>query len=331
VKESDLTTSNQDAILKTLQLHGTAINTALQRQLALEARVEELQRVTSSSARTVTASGLAGLANGLEGGLKLKGPEDGKPVIYFFHIPKTSGTSFHRFLTGAFGEASVSPLRTWDDVLAYCGSGGNWRVWSGHFGGLLPFILPTWPRMVTILRDPVERAISFMNHVQRDTAHPYHAYAKGMGVLEYCRHPKLRRSVDNVQARYLASLSFALMVLRREGRGDEPFDAALFSMDPEHSLLDSAIRAISHMDMVGLCEAHRETLRLFARKFNVPGPVEPYSENRAGPSQLKKADLSREELECVQELAQIDQLVYEHARSRFERDCRLANLTYETC
>jgi hypothetical protein len=267
----------------------------------------------------------------LQAALGRREPEDGKPLIYFFHIPKTSGSSFIRFLIDTFGEADVSPLTSWDDILAFSGTPGDWKVWHGHFAGMLPLILPSWPRMVTILRDPIDRALSHINHHRRS---PYQLLgcAKKMSVLEFCHHPRLRREIDNTQARYLASLSFAQMLLRsnrHNGTAAVPvaFMEALFSMDSQYGLLDSAIRALAEMDMVGIAEAHHESELLFAHKFDVPPPAQIYHVNKAEASQLKREDLSREELECIQELTQIDQLVYDCARQRFERECRKAKVT----
>jgi len=185
--------------------------------------------------------------------------------------------------------------------------------------------------MVTILRDPVDRALSHINHLQRK---PYQLLrcSKDMSVLEVCHHPKFRRALDNAQSRYLASLSFAQMLLRtnrHHGTAAAPvgFLEAIFSMDSQYGLLDSAMRAMTEMDMVGITEAHHQTVRLFAQKFNLPAPAEAYHVNKAETSQLKREDLSPEELECIQELTQIDQMVYDYARKRFERECRQAKIT----
>lgn len=323
---------NQNLVLETLKLHATAISTGLSRLHALEAQFKGQMVKPSPAPNGEPATPSPNAApNWLQATLRRCEPEDGKPFIYFLHIPKTSGTSFHRFLIDAFGEASMSPLRTWDEVLCDSAPAGNWKVWSGHFGGLLPFILPSWPRIVTILRDPVERALSQINHAKRDPAHRFHHYAKGMSILELCHHVRFQRTLDNCQARYLASLSSAQMVFRSfqyRGSATTPvaFPGVLFSTDPQYGLLDSALRAMSEMDMVGIAEAHHQTVRLFARKFDVPEPDESYHENRAGTAQLKRAALKPEELECLQELTQVDQLVYEYARERFRRECRQAKI-----
>ncbi len=271
-------------------------------------------------------------ADWLEAALDKRVPKDEKSLIFFLHIPKTSGQSFYHFLTDTFGQANLAPFTTWGELLGSSGAAGDWKVWSGHFGGLLPLILPSWPRLVTILRDPVDRAISYMNHLRRDINYPLQSSFGNLSILEYCLHPKLRRTVDNFQARSLASLGFAMTIYRTAKRGAYAhatamdLSEALFAMDPQYGLLDWAIRAISEIDMVGITEAHEQTLRLFARKFDVPEPIESYHDNKAGESQLKRADLKANELECLQELTQIDQVVYEYARKRFERDCCQAKL-----
>ncbi len=322
---------DQVQVLNSLNLHGTAINTALKRLQALETQLK-WQPVTPAHAPSVQSPPLNPDAapDWLQAALKRSGPDDGKPVIYFLHIPKTSGSSFHLFLKDAFGADNMAPFRAWDEVQSFSGPASNWKVWSGHFGGMLPLILPTWPRMVTILRDPIDRAVSHINQLRRK---PYLGLpcAKGMGVLEFCHHPKLRLSLDNAQARYVASLSFAQMMRSVQNRGSYitpvGFLQALFSMDPQYGLLDTAMRVVSDIDMVGITEAHHQTLRLFSRKFNVPAPAEAYHAEKAKPSELKRADLSPEELECLQELTQIDQVVYDCARLRFERECRQAKIT----
>src|SRR5579863_4632474 len=159
-----------DALFKTLNLHANAIRTALEGQLSLEAQVRDLRErlaevVRATPKRPATASPL-------KVAIERREPEDGKPLIYFFHIPKTSGASFNRFLVDTFGQANVSPQMPWDTLPEHSDSAGNWKVWCGHFGGLVPLLLRSWPRMATILRDPVDRTLSQINHVRRDAQHP---------------------------------------------------------------------------------------------------------------------------------------------------------------
>src|SRR3954470_13611511 len=96
-------------------------------------------------------------------------------LVYFLHIPKTSGTSLHQSFLRAFGPDATSPHLLFDDLVngTYRISDRT-RIVTGHFGGLLPLWLRRWPRIITLLRDPLARALSHINHVQRDKGHPLH-------------------------------------------------------------------------------------------------------------------------------------------------------------
>ena len=136
-------------------------------------------------------------------------------LVYFLHIPKTSGTSLHYSFLRVYGPEATSSF-LWDDLVngTYQLSERH-RLITGHFGGFLPLWLRRWPRIVTMLRDPLARALSHINHVQREQVHPLHLLSAGLTVEQYCQHPVLRRTVDNFQSRYLASLDFALALMPR--------------------------------------------------------------------------------------------------------------------
>ena len=113
-------------------------------------------------------------------------------LVYFLHIPKTSGTSLHQSFLRVYGPEAASPNLLWDDLV-----NGTYqlserpRIITGHFGGFLPLWLKRWPRIVTMLRDPLARALSHINHVQRDQEHPLHPLSAGLTVGQYCEHPVL--------------------------------------------------------------------------------------------------------------------------------------------
>src|SRR5436305_11580454 len=89
----------------------------------------------------------------------------GRDLVYFLHIPKTSGSSLWRFLQRAVGPDAATPPLLWRQLVS-----GQYRipartrVITGHFGGLLPLWLRRWPRIITLLREPLARALSHVNH-----------------------------------------------------------------------------------------------------------------------------------------------------------------------
>ena len=254
--------------------------------------------------------------------MKVVGP------VYFMHIPKTSGTSVHRYLADALGEQAVSPPMLWD---ALAGAAPpdlrRWQVWCGHFGGLFPLWLRAWPFIVAFLREPVARALSHINHVQRAPEHPLHAEAKSLSVADYCASPRMARTVENYQARYLASLCFSADLMR--SGGGRPYaavslrmDENLWSLDRATDLLPSALRALDCIDVVGICEAGRASLDAVASALGLPPPKTDYHLNRAAPEQHSVATLDAADRAALEQVTEVDRAVYEAATRRFRTDCR---------
>ena len=253
-------------------------------------------------------------------------------LVYFLHIPKTSGMSLCETLLRVYGAEATAPNLLWDDlVYGQCPLSEKHRVVTGHLGGFFSLWLKRWSRIVTMLRDPIARALSHINHVQREPGHPLHSIAAGLTVGQYCEHPALRKTVDNFQSRYLASLDFALALMPRHSESEPhrpygsvsvSFENALFSLDRETGLQDAAVRALDAIDAVGICEAHGTSLQVFAKVLGWDIHAAEFELNHAATGQKTLANLSSAEIEALTNLNAIDIQIYEHAIEMFSCLCR---------
>jgi hypothetical protein len=260
-------------------------------------------------------------------------------LVYFLHIPKTSGSSVRTFLVKAFGEQRVAHV-IWDELVTNSRTiTPDIRVVTGHLGGLLPLWVKRWPRIITMLRDPVARALSHINHVQRDVDHLLHRHAAGLGVIEYCAHPVLRKTVDNFQSRYLASLSFSRALVPPPAdvaagwpHGDRAirFENALYAFDRPADLYDEAVQALGIIDATGLCEAHGASLELFVAVLGLdPGDGFTQAHDNVASGGLRVEQLSRREVAALEQVTDVDRAVYAHARTLFADICRKKSIALD--
>jgi hypothetical protein len=102
--------------------------------------------------------------------------------FFFMHMMKTAGTALRQRLTDQFGEAAVYPAAVdgTDPVRLYlsvdhlrdqlAARGDQIRVITGHFPLCAKELIDGPLTTLTLLRDPVERTLSYLRQQQRDEA-----------------------------------------------------------------------------------------------------------------------------------------------------------------
>lgn len=127
---------------------------------------------------------------------------------YFFHIPKTAGLTVKAYL----GKALNSPdLRLFPgvfvkDLLGQIEVIRQYAFFSGHFLGFLDALLGATTHKATILRDPVDRAISHYFHALRDPSLPLHKWIVGRPLAKILHDEMTQGFAVNYHAKYLAAL-----------------------------------------------------------------------------------------------------------------------------
>src|SRR4051794_29871070 len=87
-------------------------------------------------------------------------PELGQ--VFFLHIPKTAGISLNHLIESHFDRDAIFPTYATNDLLLLTKSTLEpYRYFRGHIAyGILRRLLHRPPVSITMLRDPVDRALS---------------------------------------------------------------------------------------------------------------------------------------------------------------------------
>lgn len=225
-----------------------------------------------------------------------------QPRIFFIHLPKTAGTSMREMLQASLGWWAVYPSKrdivrrpdgcypSHAEILRALPAVRPYRVLIGHYVAGLAHDLPVKHRMATMLRDPVQRSLSMLAHVQLLRGIPPEAV---LDSEELCD-----ELITDHQTRFLGS--------------DAPRD---FTNRTDASL-DLALRTVAALDSVGITERFDEACRLFDTVFgtNVSSCRRQSNVLRPGGRGLEKF------IPRIEPLVTRDRVLYESACARFERD-----------
>ena len=246
---------------------------------------------------------------------------DRNGVIAFLHIPKTAGTTLNSILARQYlphetheimmrgmswlvpGPAIVPrPLIAFSKIrrLKSALKGGRKvRIVHGHFDLSIRKALPADARLFTLLRDPVERAISHYYHYRRQTSDPIHALAMRSTLTEWVGACGLVE-MDNGQTRRLA------------GEMNLPCGCVTPGM------LDRAKSNLArYFAVVGLTERFEESLVLLRREFNWPQARFPA--RNVGEDRPRRGEVGADALRAIENLNRFDLNLYEFACDLFER------------
>jgi hypothetical protein len=231
-------------------------------------------------------------------------------TAFFIHIPKTAGTTLHRIIDRQYPRRArhfvyhhhqgVQELKEMSHAQRT-----ELRMVRGHIPYGLHEFLPRPVKYFTILRDPVERVISYYYYVQREPEHYRYDYANapGMTIKRYLEeHTSLQ--TDNMQTRLVSGIWT---------------DVGYGECTP--AMLEQAKENLAErIAVVGLTEQFDETLLLLQRAFGWRSVY--YHWHNVTQGRPRRASLSPDALDVIAAHNQLDVELYSFGRKLFEKQVR---------
>ena len=229
-------------------------------------------------------------------------------TIIFLHIPKTAGTTLNQVLQqqyplgeiyflGANAQASIAEYKMMDNAPK-----AAFRVVSGHTAYGFHEFVPDTATYFTLLRDPVERVVSFYHYVKNSEQHYLNRTVvdefSGIGAFVSSGITKM---VDNGQTRLLS------------GAWLEP--------DFGHMEIEHYEQARANLDrdftVVGLTEEFDSSLLLLQQAFGWQHIN--YVSRNVGEVERRQRLLAPEEKVVLEQFNRYDIALYAYAQRLFER------------
>ena len=230
----------------------------------------------------------------------------GAPIV-FLHVPKTGGTGLEAQLGEWFGEsAQEGPYPWWGSNIDPARPG---RV-VGHLSyDMFAELAAPDAAWLTMLRDPVERAISHWWHYTRkpEDAQWPDVFRAGVTLERWCTDPLFSYDASDAQVRYLAWLpeEDQRAILDQRPVGPVPHDA-----------VDLALQRLRNFAWVGVTERHDEGMQLLAYTLRQPPPTRRPPRNEGG-GRPRVADVSAEIRQVIAERNRGDAAVHRLAQRLF--------------
>lgn len=226
-------------------------------------------------------------------------------TVIFLHIPKAAGSTLHAVLRRKYPKHQIYDVST-AQLPAFHALPLQRRAELALVKGHMPFgiheHIPNDFTYITLLRDPVERAISHYYYVLRRTTHNLHDRMKRMELEDYVT-SGITHEMDNGQVRLLS------------GHDDDlPFGGC-----GEQHLREAIGNLREHFSVVGLAERFEESLLLMQHALGwITAPYYVKRNARLGRAPEIPAAVRRR----IADVNRFDIALYDYGRALFEAQTR---------
>ena len=227
-----------------------------------------------------------------------------RDALIFIHLYKTGGTTLNRIIEWEYKLSRICSVEpTWwrwsyQRIMRWSPARlAGMDVLKGHMPFGLHNSIPRPANYVTVLREPVERAISDYYFARRFKPHMHHRAALQLTLEEYF----LEKHEHNLQSRILAG----------------PNSHELFPTVCDSATLTVAKENLArHFIVVGLTERFDETLALL--KVALGWKVKRYRSFRVAGNRISKQLVAPATLALIREKERFDLALYSYGSSLFE-------------
>jgi len=237
----------------------------------------------------------------------------GGPIVIFLHLPKTGGTTLQHILQRCYPQDQIRTFKDpnrqreieeFEQVAAT--NRGAYRLIQGHLSFGFHRHLPGDSTYITLLREPIARALSFYYYAKSHRDHYlYRSLAGGdvdLRTLLKERTPTTHE-LFNLQTSMIA--------------GDEWEDP---ERPADRAALERAKQNLRNHFVVGLTEEFDASLRLMSQRFG--WKVKSYTKKNVTRRKPRNDTLDTETLALLREANAFDIELYQFARELFETQRR---------
>jgi hypothetical protein len=223
--------------------------------------------------------------------------------IFFLHISKTAGTTAYRFIMEQFPPSTVFivPDENYQNHFAdtYPDQFSTFRFFRQHASYDEFRFLPRKPIMMTFLRNPIDRVISFYKHVRRVDDHYLHhrVISDHLRITEFM-------DLSPVETTNFQTCSLL------------GFRVANSCKDSGERLAIAKMR-LHEFDFFGIQECFQESMRLLCHLFG--WELKKYDSFFIAPAKDPEFSVDESEIEIIRERNQLDMELYQYAVQEFKK------------
>jgi len=199
-----------------------------------------------------------------------------KNLFYFLHIPKTAGTSLVNILENQFTFGKIYDKVIWPELFKdFPLDLNSYNLIRGHFGYWICDLLPRKPKIITMIRTPLEQILSLYEHQRRafDEDEFSMLKSKDEPILEVLKDGPRRNRLANHQTRNLTleiNKEEFIKILNQNHKIEENNFKQLRPRLPKlqgKELLDLAKKRLESFEFIGITEKFEQSLQLMYFTF----------------------------------------------------------------